>query len=83
MHVVDGGWVVYMGGYSIAPESLRARKSCVFVKQQKLRKRKGAWKERETEVEILKSTFRSLWGPKRDVSQDKSQSITVYTNDPR
>lgn len=49
MHVVDGGWVVYMGGYSIAPESLRAHKSCVFVKQQKLRKRKGVWKEKETE----------------------------------
>lgn len=64
MHVVDGGWVVYMGGYSIAPESLRARKSCVFVKQQKLRKRKGAWKERETEVKIENSTFRSLWGSK-------------------
>lgn len=50
MHVVDGGWVVYMGGYSIAPESLKAHKSYVFVKQQKLRKRKGAWKEKETEA---------------------------------
>lgn len=45
--VVDGGWVVYMGGYSIAPESLRAHKSYVFVKQQKLRKREGVWKETE------------------------------------
>lgn len=50
VHVVDGGWVVYMGGYSIAPESLKAHKSYVFVKQQKLRKRKGAWKEKETEA---------------------------------
>lgn len=47
VHVVDGGWVVYMGGYSIAPESLKAHKSCVFVKQQKLREREGAWKEKE------------------------------------
>lgn len=29
MHVVVGGWLVYMGGYSIAVESLRAHKSCV------------------------------------------------------
>ncbi len=50
VHVVDGGWVVYMGGYSIAPEPLRAHKSYVFVKLQKLRKRKGAWKEKETEA---------------------------------
>lgn len=50
MHVVDGGWFVYMGGYSIAPKSLRASKSYVFVKQQKLRKRKRAWKEKETEA---------------------------------
>lgn len=50
MHVVDGSLVVYMGGYSIAPKSLRAHKSFVFVKQQKLRKRKGVWKEKETEA---------------------------------
>lgn len=30
MHVVGGGWFVYMGGYSIAPKSLRAHKSDVF-----------------------------------------------------
>lgn len=41
VHVVVGGWLVYMGGYSIASESLRAHKSYVFVEQQKLRKRKG------------------------------------------
>lgn len=50
MHVVDGGWVVYMGGYSIAPESHRAHKSYVFVKQQKLRKKEGMWKKKETEA---------------------------------
>lgn len=49
MHVVDGGWLVYMGGYSIAPKSLGAHKSYVFVKQQKLRKRKRAWNEKEPE----------------------------------
>lgn len=42
VHVVVGGWLVYMGGYSIASESLRDHKSYVFVEQQKLRKRKGA-----------------------------------------
>lgn len=41
VHVVVGEWLVYMGGYSIASESLRAHKSYVFVEQQKLRKRKG------------------------------------------
>lgn len=50
LHVVDGSRVVYMGGYSIAPESLRAYKSFVFVKQQKLRKRKRVWKEREAKA---------------------------------
>lgn len=50
VHVVDGGGFVYMGGYSIAPKSPRAHKSYVLVKQQKLRKRKGAWKEKETEA---------------------------------
>lgn len=49
MHVVGGGWFVYMGGYSIAPKSLRAHKSDVFVKQQKAQKRKKAWKEKETD----------------------------------
>lgn len=49
MHVVGGGWFVYMGGYSIAPKSLRAHKSDVFVKQQKAQKRKRAWKEKETD----------------------------------
>lgn len=44
----DGGWLVYMGGYSIAPKSLRAHKSYVFVKQQILQKRKGTRKEKET-----------------------------------
>lgn len=53
LHVVDGGRVVYMGGYSIAPESLRAHKSCVFVKQQKARKREGVWKDRETKANQL------------------------------
>lgn len=46
----DGGWLLYMGGYNIAPKSLRAHKSYVFVKQQKRRKRKGVWKEKETEA---------------------------------
>lgn len=50
VHVVDGGGFVYMGGYSIAPESPRPHKSYVFVNQQKLRKRKGAWKEKEAEA---------------------------------
>lgn len=52
VRVVDGGWVVYMGGYSIAPESLRAHKSYVFVKQQKLRKREGGYGRRRGEVMI-------------------------------
>lgn len=49
MRVVGGGWFVYIGGYSIAPKSLRAHKSHVFVKQQKAQKRKSAWKEKETD----------------------------------
>ena len=50
VHVVDGGPLVYTGGYSIAPESPRAHKSYVFVKQQKLRKREGVWTEKETQA---------------------------------
>lgn len=49
MHVVGGGRFVYIGRYSIAPKSLRAHKSGVFVKQQKAQKRKRAWKEKETD----------------------------------
>lgn len=57
MHVVGGGWFVYMGGYSIAPKSLRAHKSDVFVKQQKAQKRKRAWKEKEADFKTgLKGT---------------------------
>lgn len=50
MCVVDGGWVVYMGGYGIAPESLKAYKRNVFAKKQKLRKGKRVWKEKETKA---------------------------------
>ena len=50
LRVVDGGWVVYMGGYSIAQKSLRTHKSYVFVKQQKVRKREGVWKAKKTEA---------------------------------
>lgn len=49
-----------MGGYRIAPESLRAHKSYVFMKQQKLRKREGAWKEKETEVNKVFSGLQGI-----------------------
>lgn len=50
MRVVGVGWFVYMGGYSMAPKSLRAHKCDVFVKQQKVQRKKRAWKHWETEA---------------------------------
>lgn len=56
MRVVDGGWLVYMGGYNIGLESRRAHKSCVFVKQQKVQKREGRRERSGQKKDINKGT---------------------------
>lgn len=65
MHVVDGGWFVYVGGYNIDPASPRAHQSRVFVKQQTLQKRDGGTEREEVSGKTTESSLESIYGHKK------------------